>query len=85
MQILCQVFLIILLSIIIKDLIKLKRYKWWCIPIFLYVTYCEYYGFYIYLGTPSKNTSIIFLTSIILLQLGATGFLLIKNCKNIEY
>lgn len=84
MQILCQLFLIILLSIIIKDLIKLKKYKWWCIPIFMYVTFSEYYRFYRYLEHPFKNNPILFLTGIVLLQLGATGFLLIKNCKNIE-
>lgn len=83
MQILIQIFLIVLLSIIIKDLIKSKRYKWWNIPILLFVTYCECSHFYDLIG-PLREHSLIFLTGIILIQLGAIFFLFVKNFKYIE-
>jgi len=81
--ILIQILLIALLSIVIKDLIQLKRYKWWNIPIFLYATYCEYSAFYNLIGS-LKEHFLIFLTGIILIQLGAIFFLLVKNFRYIE-
>jgi hypothetical protein len=73
-----------MLCVIIKDLIKSERYSWWTIPVFLYIVYVEYTGFYNLLGNPIGNHFIIFLTGISLIQLGAIGFLMLKNIKNIE-
>ena len=80
-SILIQIFTIILLVIVIKDIICMKNYKKWIIPIYLFILYSEYRFFYNLLIIPG-NEFLKFLCDITMLLLGSAGYLLIRFFNN---
>jgi len=79
-----QIFMIIMLVFIIKDIIKSERYKGWFIPIYAIVLGCELHDFNKLLKI-SNNPMLFILSVVTIISLGSLGYLMIKFRKNIKW
>jgi len=80
LAILCQIAMIILIIIVIKDIGRNKTYPHFGIPVFMLVVYLEYSNFY-NLMKQSEQQFLIFLSGVTVFLLGSLCFMLIKFYK----